>query len=218
MIEQPKALIFDCDGTLALTGDLHFNAFERAFALQSAVIDRSFYDARTGLPRDALIEDWNLLANKKVDASRLHADSLAEAKALAATGSVRENAPVAQLARAWGSRPSAVASNGERSVVIATLRACALFELFDTVVTVEDVTTGKPDPAMFVLAAERLGAAPKDCVVLEDSEQGLEAARRANIHVLDVRTASALAEIGQLMSWIELVSPISTPEGASFIA
>lgn len=128
---------------------------------------------------------------------------------LAAGGYARANTPVAKLARAWGRRPSAVASNGERSVVKATLEACAILEFFDAIVTVEDVAVGKPDPGMFLLAAERLHTWPEDCLVLEDSEQGVEAARRAGMDVLDVRSFAALVAVRRLTSDLETTESAS---------
>jgi HAD superfamily hydrolase (TIGR01509 family) len=83
-------------------------------------------------------------------------------------------------------------------VVNAILHGAGLHALFDTVVTLNDVPAAKPDPAMFLLAAARLGTAPADCLVLEDSAQGMEAARRAGIPALDVREAPALAKVEQL--------------------
>lgn len=192
----PKALIFDCDGTLALTADLHFAAFTAAFAAQDARLARAFYHARGGMARTALIEAWMAETGHDLDVARLVRDSIAHACDLAHTS--RPNPPVAALALAWGARPSAVASNGEAPVVRATLHACGLLDLFDTVVTLTEVAAPKPDPAMFLLAAERLGVAPADCLVLEDSAQGMEAAHRAGMAAHDVREPAALAALAAL--------------------
>ncbi len=203
MIPLPAALIFDCDGTIALTGDLHFAAFANAFARQGATLDRAFYNARTGLARHALIAEWLAATGGSADPLLLAQDSIAEAAKLARAGHGRPNPPVAALAHAWGSRPSAVASNGEGPVVLATLEACGLRTLFDTVVTLDQVAAAKPDPEMFLLAALRLGQAPADCLVLEDSAQGMEAARRAGIPALDVRQPEALAQIATMITALE---------------
>ena len=55
------------------------------------------------------------------------------------------------------------------------------------IVTADDVTHAKPAPDIFLLAAERLGVAPDGCVVYEDGDPGLEAARRAGMRAVDVR-------------------------------
>lgn len=199
MTTLPKALIFDCDGTLVLTADLHYAAFCAAFAAQGSTLDRDFYLARGGLARHALIADWMATTGTALDSARLVRDSIHSAEALAQAGRCRANPPIEALARAWGARPSAVASNGEGPVVRATLHACGLETMFDTVVTLDQVAEPKPAPDMFLLAAARLATPPADCLVLEDSAQGLEAARRAGIRALDVREPQALADIEAMM-------------------
>jgi sugar-phosphatase len=61
----------------------------------------------------------------------------------------------------------------------------------DTLVTADDVDHGKPDPEPYVLAAERLGVAPADCIVFEDAPAGVEAGRRAGARVVGVATGTS---------------------------
>ena len=101
---------------------------------------------------------------------------------------IKEIKAVADIARAHhGQVPIAVASSGMGRVVTKTLTAVGLLPLFDVIVTADDVTHGKPAPDLFLLAAERLGVAPADCIVYEDGDPGLEAARRAGMRAVDVR-------------------------------
>ena len=83
-------------------------------------------------------------------------------------------------------------------MVEPTLKAIGLYSLFDSIVTVNDVERGKPAPDIFLLAADRMGVTPTDCIVYEDSEAGLEAAQRAGMRAIDVRELwlTAEAEIG----------------------
>jgi HAD superfamily hydrolase (TIGR01509 family) len=71
--------------------------------------------------------------------------------------------------------------------VRSTLRTLGVLELFPVIVTAFDVKHGKPAPDLFLLAAERLGARPQDCVVFEDSPLGIEAAARAGMGAVLVR-------------------------------
>lgn len=97
--------------------------------------------------------------------------------------------PVADIVRSHaGNVPLALASNGDRSIVVATIDTLQLGHLFDTIVTLDDVAQGKPAPDMFLLAAHRLGVNPEDCIVYEDSPNGLEAARRAGMRSILVKT------------------------------
>lgn len=101
---------------------------------------------------------------------------------------MQEVQAVAAIARAnYGKVPMAVASNGRRSVVEATIEAVKLRALFEMIVAIEDVECGKPNPDLFLLAAERMSVLPYECIVYEDSDAGLEAARRAGMRWINVR-------------------------------
>jgi beta-phosphoglucomutase-like phosphatase (HAD superfamily) len=82
--------------------------------------------------------------------------------------------------------PRAVASSSARRLVEATLGRFGLIERFDALVCGDCVARPKPAPDIFLLAASRLGAAPDQCVVLEDSLAGVEAARAAGMRVVAV--------------------------------
>jgi predicted MFS family arabinose efflux permease len=106
---------------------------------------------------------------------------------------VREITWVADLARTWhGRKPLAVASNSTAGTIAETMTHVGLAGLFRTVVSLDDVSAGKPAPDIFLLAAERLGVPATRCLVLEDSDVGVEAADRAGAAVVDVRTVHLL--------------------------
>jgi HAD superfamily hydrolase (TIGR01509 family) len=87
-----------------------------------------------------------------------------------------------------GTRKMAVASGGFRHVIEKQLRQVGIYDWFDALVTAEDTPRHKPEPDVFLEAARRLCAAPADCLVYEDSDLGIEAARRAGMPWIDVRT------------------------------
>lgn len=181
-----KAVIFDCDGTLVLSGDLHFTALADACSAQGASLSRDWYDARAGMDRHALLASIDDVHGASLDHARLVRDSISQTVARAAKA--LPNPAVARLARSFAGRvPMAVATNSEEAVARALLRATGLIALFDTIVTVDQVARPKPAPDMFLEAAARLGAAPRDCLVLEDSDEGLLAAQRAEMLAMDVR-------------------------------
>ena len=195
-LPQPfSALIFDCDGTLVDTAPAHFRAVCRALDPQGHAMPRDWYMARAGLTPDALLDaleaEAEALGNPGTPLDRpaifarynvLFGESLEH---------LREVEAIAGLARAWRGRvPMAVASNGRRGNVEASLRATGLFDLFDTLVAAEDVERGKPAPDVFLEAARRMHVEPGDCVVLEDSDEGLTAARAAGMRAVDVRRAT----------------------------
>ena len=91
--------------------------------------------------------------------------------------------------------PRSVGSSTPRSNLDAIFAATGLDQLFDAVVSGDDVKNGKPAPEVFLLAAERLGLSPADCLVIEDAHVGIEAAHRADMKVLAVATTNSLEDL-----------------------
>ena len=84
--------------------------------------------------------------------------------------------------------PVAVASSSVRPWVEACLGRMALLDAFDVLVSGSDVERGKPDPAIYLTAAARLGVDPRGCLAIEDAPAGIESARRAGMVCWAVRT------------------------------
>ncbi len=86
-----------------------------------------------------------------------------------------------------GKLPLAIATGGTRANCDRTLKLLGVVDWFQATVTADDVSRGKPDPEVFVKAATGLGIEPQYCIVLEDGDMGLEAARAAGMEAIDVR-------------------------------
>ena len=184
--EPFSCLIFDCDGTLADTMPNHFAAWNRALSERQASLLRSDFYAMGGMPTEDIIRKLNAQFNYSLDVHETH---LAKEQYYGELlGSVREITPVADIARYYyEKKPMAVASGGIRRIVEATLGAVGLTHLFDAVVTADDVRNGKPSPDIFLLAADLLKINPAECVVYEDGDPGVEAAKAAGMQCIDVR-------------------------------
>ncbi|MBD2102832.1 HAD family phosphatase [Leptolyngbya sp. FACHB-261] len=181
-----KALIFDCDGTLADTLPVHFQTWSISLQAAGADISRDWYYQYCGTSAMEMLQllkeafGYQFNSEAVIAARQEHYHTLIH--------SIQEIQAVADIVRLhYGKTPMAVASGGERAVLEATLEAIKLRNFFDVVVSVNDVERGKPEPDIFLLASQRLGIAPEDCLIYEDSEGGLEAARRAGIRSIDVR-------------------------------
>lgn len=188
----PGAAIFDCDGTLADTMPLHYQAWSASLVLHGVSFpEETFYEWGGVTTRDIVIR-LNALHGSALDPDAFtHAKE--EAYALLIP-QVKVLAVIeAEVRRLHGKCPLVVASGGLRSIIERTLDTIGLRAYFDAVVTSEDVVRGKPEPDIFLAAAERAGVAAKDCVVYEDSPSGLEAARRAGMRAVDVRPHVAAA-------------------------
>ncbi len=188
-----SALIFDCDGTLVDTAPAHFFAISEALKVQGHTMDRGWYMARTGLTPDALLDAQEAAmaaVGKPTPLDRATVFATYNEHFRAGLHLLREVEAVAALARAWqGKVPMAVASNGRLANVQASLHTTGLLALFDLIVSADDVAHGKPAPDVFLEAARRMRVPPAECVVLEDSDEGLHAAKAAGMRAVDVRGA-----------------------------
>jgi len=184
--------IFDLDGTLVDTMPLHYRAWNRAMqlaGLKQELSEDLFYSLG-GMPtvRVAAVfaEHYGLTINvEKVfhQKEALFMELRAEMRLI--------DAVVAVARKAAGRIPQSVASGGPRDIVRHTLELMKLAELFPVVVTPEDVTHGKPSPEMFLLAAQKMGVAPAQCLVFEDAEPGIQAAEAAGMKWVRVASRPA---------------------------
>ncbi|MBI4334174.1 MAG: HAD family phosphatase [Chloroflexi bacterium] len=93
--------------------------------------------------------------------------------------------------------PMALASSAPLENIELILKSLRLKPCFSAIVSGEDVTEGKPDPQVFLLAARRLNAAPRDCLVIEDAVAGVEAAKRAGMKCVAVTNTSPTGSLNQ---------------------
>jgi len=91
--------------------------------------------------------------------------------------------------------PTAIGTSTPRENVRCVLELTGLGGCFDAIAASEDVTRGKPDPEVFLKAAEKLGVAAAGCVVIEDAGFGLRAARAAGMKALGVTTSHPEAKL-----------------------
>ena len=175
-----RAFIFDCDGTLADNMPVHYIAWSRAMADFGGSYPEELFYEWGGVPTAEIVARLNRKFGLSLDADEVvprkenyYRDMIPEV--------VPKDAVVAAAHAHLGRIPLAVASGGHRDLVLRTLRALGILEIFDAVIGAEDYARGKPAPDPFLAAALRLGVAPEDCLVFEDSETGAQAARAAGM-------------------------------------
>jgi HAD superfamily hydrolase (TIGR01509 family) len=159
---------------------LHYIAWKKALDEYACPFPEDLFYALGGLPVEAIVarlnQDHNLSIPVDIFAHRKEALYYAMLPELKAIPEVLEHAHAEH-----GKIPFAVVSGGTRESVTLTLEALGLLHLFDTFICAGDYTHGKPHPEPFLLAAEKLGVAPADCLVFEDAEPGIQAAIAAGM-------------------------------------
>ena len=148
--------------------------------------EKEWYLERKGLSLEKLLGEFEAVCGVRLTGKDV--SGLEERKYREKSEMIREIVVVGEIVRRHeGKLPMAVVSSSTRGMVETTLEELKLRKYFAEVVTVEDVAHAKPAPDGFLEAARRLGVEPKKCLVFEDSEQGMEAGRRAGMRVQDVR-------------------------------
>jgi HAD superfamily hydrolase (TIGR01509 family) len=181
------AIIFDCDGTLTDSMPVHFLAWQETMSRYGLVFPEAQFYAWGGKPTDKIIAELSQAAGIEVDVPRAAREK--EAAFLERIHLLEPIPPVIEVAAHFRGRiPLAVASGGFRDVIAQQLAQIGCAGWFDVVVTAEDTQRHKPFPDVFLAAAARMGIPPCECLVYEDADLGLIAAREAGMDVIDVRT------------------------------
>lgn len=181
------ALLFDCDGTLADTMPAHFVAWTHVTQLHGLQFDEERFYALGGRPSRDILALLASEVGRELDLEE--AVILKENTFLQQLHEVRAIDPVVDAARrAAGRIPTAVVTGGHRHICRQILEHVGIENCFDTLVASEDTSRHKPEPEPFLEAARRLAVDPARCVVWEDSDLGIEAARRAGMTWIDVRS------------------------------
>lgn len=181
-----QALIFDCDGTLADSMPLHYEAWQETTAdLGGHFPEQLFYDT-AGVHSEEITRILNKQCGYNFDPQNTAADK--EARFAQKIAHIQPVEPVIAIAKKYRDRrPMAVGSGGELPMVNRILDSIGMAGFFDTIVTAEQVPNGKPAPDIFLEAARRMNIEPQYCQVFEDGDSGIEAAHNAGMVVTDIR-------------------------------
>jgi HAD superfamily hydrolase (TIGR01509 family) len=190
-----RAVLWDLDGTLVDSGDYHWRAWRAVMRDEGIDLEyRQFLDS-FGQRNDRILATWLGPGVAPADVARIGAAKERHYRQLAAAEGL---APLPGAAE-WIARlhhegwRQAIASSAPADNVRLMLRALAIDRYVDATVTAEDVTEGKPDPQVFLVAAARLGATPARSIVVEDAAAGIEAARRGGMKCIGVSRTTRLA-------------------------
>ena len=189
-----RGVLWDLDGTLVDSTELHWIAWRDVMAAEGVPITREMFEATFGWKNDPILRKW-----LGEDAGEERKQRIAVEKERSYRAALRAQglAPLPG-ARAWVERlhaegwKQAIASSAPRENIDAVLEVLDLGHDFEAIVSGDDVTAGKPDPHVFLLAAGRLGVDPSRAIVVEDAEAGVEGAKRAGMKCVGVNPKIAL--------------------------
>ena len=175
-----KAYLFDCDGTIADSMPLHYRAWKEALGEWNCKFEERLFYEWGGMPVAEIISTLN-----ERHGLRMPVDAVARRKEALYFELLPQLQAVPEVLRHIEAEhkkiPFAVVSGSTRESVTASLTTLKLLERFDAMVCAGDYTKSKPDPEAFLLAAARLGVAPELCLVFEDTEMGIQAAKAAGM-------------------------------------
>jgi beta-phosphoglucomutase len=211
MSRTQHGVIFDMDGVLVDSSEAHFAAWSRLGEELGVAHPREVFESTFGMHNRQIIPLW-LGGRVAEDAVQRYSDRKeAIYRELAAT-EVRPLDGVVELIQSLHANGFrlAVGSSGPRPNVELILGLLGVKELFHALSTGDEVTHGKPNPEVFLKAADKLGCPPERCVVIEDAPQGVEAGVAAGAKVIAVtstRPASELSKAHVVIASLRDVSP-----------
>jgi beta-phosphoglucomutase family hydrolase len=183
-----RAVLWDMDGTLVDSAEYHWQAWRDTMAREGFPITHEQFLATFGQRNDSILRQW--LGEK------------AAPELIQRIGDAKE-ALYRQHVRKQGIKPlpgvadwlqqlhqqgwlQAIASAAPRANIETILEVLSASDIFQAIVSAEDVHKGKPDPEVFLVAARKLGVPPEYCVVVEDAPHGIDAARAAGMRSIGV--------------------------------
>lgn len=185
-----KAVLFDMDGVLIEAKEWHYEALNRALDLFGMPISR--FDHLTtfdGLPTRKKLE---MLSVERGLPQELHEfiNEMKQAYTMEIVHAQCKPTFVHEYAlsrlKAEGYQ-LAVCSNSVRQTVLTMMEKANLTPYLDFMVSNQDVSKGKPDPEMYLAAMSKFGLLPTECLIVEDNENGIKAARASGAHLLVVK-------------------------------
>ena len=204
-----RAVLWDMDGTLIDSEELHWIAWRETMAGQGHSITHEQFLSSFGQRNDTIISGWlGATATPELIAK------IGDAKEKRYRDLIQKNgiSPLPGVAQ-WIHRLheqqwlQAIASAAPRPNVDVVLDALNAAPCFQAIVSAEDVSKGKPDPEVYLTAAAKVGASPARCVVVEDAPAGIEGARRAGMRSIGVNRTSKHLDADVVVPSLDLLQP-----------
>lgn len=193
-----KTILWDMDGVISDSYSYHLAAWQETFKKRGVDFAEQDFSRLFGTRNDFIVRtvmgnnlaehDVKTIVQEKEETFRRKAGG----KIKSFPGAIRLLAALRQANVKQG-----LASSAPKANIDLVLSELNLAEVFDAVVSGQDVSESKPSPQIYLAAAQRLGAAPEDCLVIEDSPLGIQAANAAGMKSLAVTNTHCRQKLGE---------------------
>jgi beta-phosphoglucomutase family hydrolase len=208
-----EAVIWDIDGVLADTASYHFLAWRETFARRGINFTEADFMRGFGVRNDAIIR--NTLGEKTTadEIETIAREKEATFRRLIGKD-IKPLPGVLELLSQLHDRGirMAIAS----STVIENIRlivgSLGIGKYFEAIITGHDVTEGKPSPQVFLVAAQRLGAEPENCLVFEDAVAGVKAAKSAGMHCVAITSSHSREKLAEADLVVDSLAEVSVED------
>ncbi len=198
------------DGVIADTAPYHLKVWQEVFQKRGANFTEEDFRHSFGQRNDTIIR--NALGK---EVSQAEIDVIADEKEKSFRHRIRQNLKplpgVLKLIKSLNEHrfKMALASSAPIENIQLLIRGLGINNCFQCVICDKDVTEGKPNPQVFLLAAQKLGVEPKNCIVIEDAVAGVSAAKKAGMHCLAITNThprTSLTEADLIVDTLEEIS------------
>ncbi len=213
-MRKPEAIIFDMDGVLIDSESIHYKIEKQLFNQLGISVPDEMHRRYLGVAGDFMYAD--LKTNFKLSASvsdllefddSFRCDYFQRLPVLHLNDGVL---PLLNQLKLAGIK-MAIATSSSPALANILLERCGITSYFDAIVTTAESGKSKPAPEVYLLAAHKIGVSPENCLVFEDSPNGIAAAKSAGMYCIAVETESVeLNELSQADSIIQTFNSIST--------
>lgn len=181
-----KAVIFDMDGLMIDSESLSKICLEKVLSNNNYKYDDNFLNSTIGLNKESFKKLITDTFGNGADIEKINSEFNDEFNTLIETEGLDIKSGLMELLEYLDIHniKKAVATSTSRNKAEYLLKKVDIFHRFDAFVCGNEVKNGKPNPEVFLKAAEKLGVSKNECIILEDSENGIKAAYAANIPVI----------------------------------